>query len=578
MAKVGAVDIVAQGFSSQNMGAPPTSFLEKVKQNLNPFKKSAEFDNSAGADAGLAGSMRGVSMQDAGGKSRWSPSGSAYKDMLYFLGPGWMVMIAYVDPGNYQADINSGATTGYSTLWAVWWTSILSIYVQVLCCRLAIHAQVTLAEVQAADNPRYLRYLNWFIAEFSAVITDLPEVIGIGIACNVFFGWPYWIGTLLSFVTTMGFLFTIGWGMRILESIVLLFIGIMSIALFVEMSFIPQRPGELMKGWVYGFVDVTAADLFTITGILGAVVMPHNLYLHTAAVQSRRIVREEAVIKQAVKWTCWEPVVPIVFSFFINMAIVAIAAEQIYYDPDVSPDTAANVGLTDFCRYFEYLKGGCILWGLALLAAGQSSAITTTFTGQYVMDGFLHIRLPLWARAVVTRATAIVPCVLVAALIPDKLNMMVNIVNSALAFLLPFAFTPLVKYVASPTFMGEHAAPVWERVIMWVLVVLIWFVNALSLFYPGGGFFGVILFPDGDITNYQPTTYKNGMFFLMVFLEVFYFVWNVYTAVTPPSAPMRTWTEERPYVKGEFGSVQAMPDYLKKDKSPEEEPEEPAKV
>ena len=126
--------------------------------------------------------------------------------------------------------------------------------------------------------------------------------------------------------------------------------------------------------------------------------------------------------------------------------------------------------------------------------------------------------------------------------------------------------------------MGEHAAPVWERVIMWVLVVLIWFTNALSLFYPGGGFFGVILFPDGDITNYQPTTYKNGIFFLMVFLEVFYFVWNVYTAVTPPSAPMRTWTEERPYVKGEFGSVQAMPDYLKKDKSPEDEPEEPAKV
>ena len=138
----------------------------------------------------------------------WSPSGNKWKDFWFFSGPGWLLSIAYVDPGNYQADIQAGATTGYKLLWTIWWTTILSIYVQRMCIRLAYLGQVTLAEVQARDyiDVPWFRYMNWFIAEVSAVLTDLPEVIGIGIAGKIFFGFPYYVGVLMSLLTTMVFL------------------------------------------------------------------------------------------------------------------------------------------------------------------------------------------------------------------------------------------------------------------------------------------------------------------------------------------------------------------------------------
>ena len=290
---------------------------------------------------------------------------------FFFFFAGWLVSIAYIDPGNYQADIQAGATTQYYLLFSIWWSSVLSIYVQILCVRLGYHAQQTLAQVQAREfqQQQYTRrrYFAWFIAEFSVVLTDLPEVIGIGIALNLFFGWPYWVGVIMSLLTTMSFLATQNFGMHVLEYIIFGFVGIMSVALFVEMSFVNASGSKIMEGWLYGFVEVTSNDLFTIAGILGSVVMPHNLYLHTASVQSRKVRRTDDAVKQAVWYCSVEPILPILVSFFVNMAVVAIAAESVYGKPN-----AEYVGLTDFCNYFLSLKGGCLLWGIALLAAGQS--------------------------------------------------------------------------------------------------------------------------------------------------------------------------------------------------------------
>mmetsp|Transcript_11328 Transcript_11328/g.24152 ORF Transcript_11328/g.24152 Transcript_11328/m.24152 type:complete len:314 (+) Transcript_11328:89-1030(+) len=270
--------------------------------------------------------LLGAAHVEAGdvGPTRWKTSSSKWKDFLYFVGPGWFVCIAYVDPGNYQADIQAGATSRYSLLWTIWWASMLSLYVQHLCCRLAYFGQVTLAEVQARDGNRAggLRYLDWAIAEFSVIITDLPEVIGIGIAFNIFFGWPYYAGVLLSLITTFIFLATLSRGMRFLEYIVVFFVTIMSIVLFAEMGAIGVNGEELMKGWVYGFVDAKRSDLFTIVGIIGAVVMPHNLYLHSASLQSRPVERDADTVRRAVKYSSWEPTLPVIISFFINMAIV----------------------------------------------------------------------------------------------------------------------------------------------------------------------------------------------------------------------------------------------------------------
>ena len=444
--------------------------------------------------------------------SQWSPSGTWWKDFLYFTGPGWMASIAYVDPGNYQADIQAGALSRYSLLCIIWWTSLLSIYVQILCVRLAYYGNITLAEAQVkySSPSTRMRYINWFLAEFSTVITDLPEVIGIGIACNIFFNWPYWVGVVASLLTTMLFLLSLNYSTRLLEIIVAAFVGIMAIALLVEMNFVDYDSTEMIQGWVYGVANLSKKDMFSITGVVGSVVMPHNLHLHTAACQSRAALIPKQHVEKAVYWSSLEPILPFIISFFINLAVVAIAAEQVYGE-----DNAENVGLTDFCTYFQGLVAGCSLWGIALLAAGQSSAITTTYTGQYVMDGFLNLQLPIRMRAVITRLVAITPCVIISVLLPHSLNQMINVVNALLSFLLPFAFTPLVMLNCNEAVMGQYASKGCEKVMLHIFAFAVWLVNAIGLSIDGGGFFGDI---------------RGGGSFIVVLLEIsvqiLYAWWN----------------------------------------------------
>ncbi|KAL9189512.1 hypothetical protein ACHAXT_009187 [Thalassiosira profunda] len=456
----------------------------------------------------------------------WEPSGSWWRDFLHFSGPGWFVSIAYVDPGNYQADIQAGATSRYSLLFALWWTGILSIYVQILCVRLAFYAKRTLSQVQAEAHPsKRSRYFNWAIAEFSTIITDLPTVIGFAIAVNYFFGWPYYVGVIASLLTTMVFLASLSCGIRLLEIAICIFVAIMSIALWAEMSFVGPDTSALIKGWAVGFVDTTKSDIFALAGILGSVVMPHNLYLHTAAVQSRthHIKKSPEVIKQAVKWCSIEPIMPIIVTFFVNLAVVAIAAESVY-----GSENASAVGLTDFCEYFQSLPGGCLLWAIALLAAGQSGAITTTYTGQYVMDGFLQIQAPLWLRSIITRLVAIAPGVFVSIMFPDKLNQLVNVVNALLGLLLPFAFTPLVKYNCSESVMGEgNASKGLEKVVLYTFAIIVWMVNAMTISMKGGGFFG-------EVTPDMPMSVEKVLLILLqCCLQLWYAWWNFSTLFGP---------------------------------------------
>jgi natural resistance-associated macrophage protein len=479
---------------ASELGSLRVSLLEDSKR-----ARKAEGGDAASEDRDETGKESGeITEIDADEGPGWRPSGSKLKDYLYFCGPGWLVSIAYVDPGNYQADIQAGATTGYRLLWTIWWTSVLSLFVQIMCVRLGLYTEHTLAEIQGRDfrlqKCDWKRYVAWFIAEFSVMITDLPEVIGIGIALNLFFGWAYWIGVVLSMVTTMLFLATAQFGIRVIEIIIVVMVGLMSIALFVEMGLLKPPVTEILEGWVYGFVDTTAADIFTIAGIMGAVVMPHNLYLHSATIQERKIDRTHpTALNDCVKYCSWEPAFPIFVSFFVNMAVVTIAAQSVYQQVDEK--VANTAGLTNICTFFKSLGSvGCILWGIALLSAGQSSAITTTYTGQYVMEGFLKLNIGMRVRAIGTRIITIIPCVILAAIYPNgtALNVMVNIVNTALSILLPFALFPLAKYNCSPRLMGEHAILGWKKWVVYFLVILVWIVNALTLSVPGGGCFGDI--------------------------------------------------------------------------------------
>ena len=478
------------------------------------------------------------SLDSAAAPVPWEPSGSPWRDFFYFCGPGWFVSIAYVDPGNYQADIKAGSSSRYTLLFALWWSCALSVYVQVLCVRLAYIGQITLAEAQARDSTsRISRYTSWAIAELSAMVADLPEVIGIGIAMNQFFGWPYYAGVLLSLVTTMIFLATMHLGVQILERIVFFFVAVMSLSLWFEMGVVNPNGPELLKGWVYGFVNVQPQDLFSIAGILGSVVMPHNLYLHTAAIQSRRVKREEPVVRKAVKYASFEPTLPMLLAFIVNTAVITIASERVYGDPN-----AENAGLTDFCTYFEKLKGGCYMWGIALLASGQSSAITTTFTGQYVMDGFLNMQLPVRVRAVITRLIAIVPCVIVSIVFNDRVNQMVSFVNASISLLLPFAFCPLVKYNCSDKFLGTLASKGLEKYMLHGFALAVWAINAYAFSSVGGGFFGDF------VRSMPPGSMKKVLFILLeVAFQVFYAWWNLTSLFKPVQFQNRSLDDERPH-------------------------------
>ena len=259
--------------------------------------------------------------------------------------------------------------------------------------------------------------------------------------------------------------------------------------------------------------------------------------------------RNPETIKEAAFWTAWEPVVPILVSFFINAAIVVVAATEVFevYDDD---DTRNNAGLTEFADYLK-VPGGGIMFGIALLAAGQSSAVTTTYSGQYIMEGFLDLQFAPWKRAVLTRAVALVPCIIVSASASnDSLNVLVNYVNALLAVLLPFGLTPLVKFSTSEDFLGKENVPgLAERTLLWAGAFLVYATNAFSLSAVGGGFFG-------DVVTGKQTAGTVQLGILMDVVQVLYLAWNVYVIMLPIKTPMRPITDARP-VKDEgcFGVV-----------------------
>merc|ERR1712174_74067 len=421
-----------------------------------------------------------------GADTPWS-----FGSFIRYFGPGWLVCIAYVDPGNYQADIQSGATTGYTQNWVILWTELLSWYVQYMCVKLQHYTNTNLAEAMALQYPKYIRWLFWVIAEVSIILTDLPEVIGFAVAINLFnSSVPLWAGVLLSFLTTMLFLATLHKGSYFIELTACALVVIMSIVLFVEWDMSPTNSEDFLKGAFLPILPMTPGAIQSIIQIIGAVVMPHNLYLPSGALETRRCPPVDAYKRQAVKLGLWDPFIPILSTTVVNWAIASLAAIYVYGKN--IPD-ADGLGIASFPKYLD-VKGGTIMWGIALIAAAQSSCITTTYSGQFVMDGFLKINIPKWSRAVITRCVAVVPCVAVAAAFTNDtkaLETMVDIVNSSLAFLLPFALIPLVKLTCSKQYMGEdYVAGKIETVVISLATLLCFGINFYTLVAPGGDYFG----------------------------------------------------------------------------------------
>jgi len=414
--------------------------------------------------------------------------GSFFQYVRYFM-PGWLVAIAYVDPGNFQADLQAGAVSGYSLNWTILWTQLLSWYVQYMCVKLQHYTNTNLAEAMAQQYPKYIRWMFWVIAEVSIILTDLPEVIGFAIAINLFNpSVPLWAGVLLSFLTTMVFLATLAKGSYFIELVACGLVLVMSIVLFVEWGSSNTDTVAFLKGAFLPIGKMPPGSVQSAIQIIGAVVMPHNLYLHSGALVTRRCPPKESYKRQAVKLGLWDPFVPILSTTVVNWCIATLAAIYVYGNPNVDPDQ--SLGIFSFPDYLE-VPGAKVLWGVALIAAAQSSCITTTYSGQFVMDGFLNIKLPKWLRAVLTRVVAVLPCVAVAvALDATSMETMIDVVNSSLAFLLPFALIPLVKLTTSKKYMGKFASGRVEAILIWIVTFACFGINFYTLVAPGGDYFG----------------------------------------------------------------------------------------
>ena len=399
-----------------------------------------------------------------------------------YTGPGWLMSIAYIDPGNLESDLQAGAYTGYQLSWVLFLATACGLFLQVLACRLGVVTGQHLAQLCRAHYPRRTAVALWLMTELAIIGSDIQEVVGSAIAFNILFGLRLWIGVLITGCDTFTFLLLHYLGIRKLEAFFAALIATMAVCFFVNFAEVAPPAGDIARGFVPYFQSYAA---FQAVGIIGAVIMPHNLYLHSALVQSRSIDRTRpAKLKEANFYFSIESAVALFVSFLINLVVICVFAAA-FFDPECAKTGTARwhggdcqeVGLAEAGDALEGALGKAAqtVWAIGLLAAGQSSTMTGTYAGQFVFEGFTSLSLAPWVRVAVTRAIALVPATLVALLsstnagLADSLDQYLNILQSVQ---LPFAVLPLLRFTSSAAVMGAFANSRWLSATGWTLSVL----------------------------------------------------------------------------------------------------------
>ncbi len=411
-----------------------------------------------------------------------------WRRALAFAGPAFMVSVGYMDPGNWATDLEAGSKFGHRLLWVLLMSNVMAVLLQSLATRLGIVTGRDLAQACRDSYPRRAVWALWGLAEIAIAACDLAEVIGIVIALNLLFGLPYLWGLAVAACDTFVLLAAQRRGVRLLEVLTLLFIGVIGLSFVVEI--VLARPD--WAGVAGGFVPALAPgqkreSLYIAIGMLGATVMPHNLYLHSALVQTRAFPQTDDGKRQALKYNLVDSLVALNGAFFVNVAILILAATR--FSRPVESLTQAH----DLLRGVWGTTLASILFAVALLASGQSSTLTGTLAGQVVMEGFVHLRVRPWARRLVTRLLAIVPALVVIALAGQeagaheeseraytdgRLLQLLVLSQAVLSFQLPFAIVPLVQFTGDRRWMGRYANGAWLRAAAWACAALVVALNA----------------------------------------------------------------------------------------------------
>lgn len=409
----------------------------------------------------------------------------SWRKLWLFTGPGFLMSIAYLDPGNLESDLQAGAVAGYSLLWLVMCATIMGLIFQLLAARLGVATSCDLAELCREEYPFWTRIVLWLMAEVAIVGADIQEVIGSAIALRILsVGYiPLWAGVLITGIDGFAFLFLESFGVRKLEALFGFLIAIMAISFGWMFGKAKPDLGTLFEGLFIPSVPSNAVQ--QAVGVVGALIMPHNLFLHSALVQSRAVDTSKASrVKEAFMYFSIESCIAILVSFIINVFVITVFAKAFY-----GTDVADSIGLANAGEYLQLEYGGgffpiLYIWAVGLLAAGQSSTITGTYAGQFVMAGFLNLRVKKWVRACVTRSVAIIPTIIVALIFDgsdqelDQLNEWLNVLQSVQ---LPFALIPLLCLVGSGRIMGVFKVGPVIQVLSWIIAALVLSINGYLL-------------------------------------------------------------------------------------------------
>jgi manganese transport protein len=410
------------------------------------------------------------------------PSGSFGKKLVSFLGPGYLVAVGYMDPGNWATSLAGGSKFGYALLTVALLSNLMAILLQALCARLGIATGRDLAQACRDAFPPVVSRPLWLMAEIAICATDLAEVIGTAIGLNLLFGIPLEIGVILTALDVFLILWMQNLGFRYVEIFVVTLLGIIAACFAVQIAMADPDWAAVIKGFAPTTDVVRNPEMLYIAlGILGATVMPHNLYLHSGVVQTRRFGASVEDRREAITLATADSTIALMFALLINASILILAAATFH--------KAGKVDVAELDQAHGLLSpllGSAIaptLFGIALLCCGLNSTVTATLSGQIVMEGFLDIRLPPWARRLVTRAIAIVPAALVTIWYGEKGTGQLLILSQVvLSLQLPFAIVPLVMFTADKKKMGELVAPRWVTLLAMITAAVIIALN-LKLLY-----------------------------------------------------------------------------------------------
>ena len=407
--------------------------------------------------------------------------GSWFRKMLAFIGPGYMVAVGYMDPGNWATDIAGGSQFGYTLLAVILLSTLMAILLQALSARLGIVTGRDLAQACRDTYSKPVNFLLWLACEAAIIACDLAEVIGTAIALNLLFGLPLLYGVIITTLDVFLLLLLMNKGFRFLEAFVISLLTIIAVCFGIQIAAASPSISGILGGFMPSMEIVTNPQMLYIAiGIIGATVMPHNLYLHSSIVQTRDYKRTDTGRKQAIKWATLDSTIALMLALFINASILIIAASVFH--------TSGNTHVVEIEQAYEMLSPllgmgiASTLFAVALLASGINSTVTATLAGQIIMEGFLRLRIPNWARRLVTRGLAVIPVIAVTILYGEKGTAQLLIFSQViLSMQLPFAVIPLVRFVSDKEKMGKFAIKRPMIILSWIVAALILTLNTKML-------------------------------------------------------------------------------------------------